>query len=110
VVYAPSSVLVMVVLGFLGALFVAALGVLVSLRAATVRQAQQTLNAVIIVILLVPFGLAKMLPPEWKAYLPANAIDGARFAILAVVAFALLDAGVTVLAMNRFTRARLIAN
>ena len=110
VVYAPSAVLVMVVLGFLGAMFVAALGVLVSLRAATVRQAQQTLNAVIIVLLFVPVGIVRMLPAAWKAYLPTNAIDGARLAVVAVVAFALLGVGVTALAMARFTRARLITN
>jgi len=44
--YPLPVVLAMGVLGLLGAVFVAAVGVLISLRAATVRQAQQTLGGV----------------------------------------------------------------
>jgi len=97
----------MVVLGLLGVLFVAGVGVLISLRAATVRQAQQTLSATIMVLLLVPLGVVKLLPVEWKNGL--GAVNMAQFAIIGLAAFAALDAAVLALAMNRFKRARLIA-
>jgi ABC-2 type transport system permease protein len=97
----------MVVLGLLGAVFVAAVGTLISLRAATVRQAQQTLGAAIIVVLLVPLGVGKLLPAAWK-----HGLTGAgtvQLAMLGVAAFVVLDAAVLALAMRRFRRARLIA-
>jgi ABC-2 type transport system permease protein len=42
--YSLPILLAMCVMGLLGAVFIAAVGVLISLRAATVRQAQQTLG------------------------------------------------------------------
>jgi ABC-2 type transport system permease protein len=101
--YPLPTVLSMCVLGFLGALFVAAVGVLISLRAVTVRQAQQALGGAIMVLLFVPIGLLRLVPAEWK-------VSMAQFAILGLGAFVALDAGVVGLAMARFRRARLIAN
>lgn len=108
--YPLPIVLAMCVLGFLGALFVAAVGVLISLRAATVRQAQQTLSGSIMVLLLVPMGLVRLMPAEWKASLLSNAASIAQLEILGLAVFAALDAGVVALAMIRFRRARLLAD
>ena len=109
VFYALPVVLAMVVLGFLGAVFVAALGVLISLRAPTVRQAQQTLGSAILVVLLLPMGLARVLPAAWTHSLTVDAASGARLAVLGLAAFVALDAGVVAMAISRFRRARLIA-
>jgi hypothetical protein len=48
------------------AVFVAAVGVLISLRAATVRQAQQTLGGVIMVLLPLPMAAVRLAPAAWK--------------------------------------------
>ena len=97
----------MLVLGLLGSVFVAAVGVLISLRAATVRQAQQTLGAAIMVLLLAPLGAVKLMPSAWPHGL--EAVSMAQLAIPGLAAFAALDAAVLALAMRRFNRARLIA-
>jgi ABC-2 type transport system permease protein len=109
VLYTLPVVLAMCGLGLLGAVFVAAIGVLISLRAATVRQAQQTLGAAIIVLLLVPVGVAQALPAAWTQNLHLDAPRAAQLAILGLAAFAALDAAVVALAMSRFRRARLFA-
>lgn len=106
VVYALPVVMAMCVIGLLGAVFVAALGVLISLRAATVRQAQQTLGGAIMVLLVAPIGVVGMLPAAWTQGLNVNAQSAATLAILGLAAFAALDACVVALAMNRFRRVR----
>jgi ABC-2 type transport system permease protein len=100
----------MCVLGLLGAVFVAAIGVLISLRAATVRQAQQTLGAAIIVLLIAPVGAVRLLPAAWTHNLTMDPGSAARLAILGLVVFAVLDAAVVALARARFRRTRLIAD
>lgn len=109
VLYTLPVVLAMCVLGLLGAVFVAAVGVLISLRAATVRQAQQTLGAAIIVVLFVPMGMMRVLPAAWTHSLASDAESAAQLAVLGLAAFAVLDAAVVALAVARFKRARLIA-
>lgn len=109
VLYTLAVVLAMCALGLLGAVFVAAIGVLISLRAATVRQAQQTLGAVIIVLLLVPVGALQMLPAAWTQHLHVDAERAAQLAIVGLVAFTALDAAVVALAISMFRRARLFA-
>jgi ABC-2 type transport system permease protein len=109
VLYAPPVILAMCVLGLLGAVFVAAVGVLISLRAATVRQAQQTLGGAIMALLVVPIGAVRMLPAAWTDRMQLDTGSAAQLAMLGLAAFAALDAGVVGLAMTRFRRARLIA-
>jgi ABC-2 type transport system permease protein len=109
VLYKPEVLLATAVVGFLGAVFVAAIGVLISLRAATVRQAQQALGGTIIVVLLLPVAAVRYLPAEWKRSVAANAPAALTIALVGLGAFVLLDAGVVALAMLRFRRNRLIA-
>lgn len=108
--HAPHVLLAMSTLGLLGAVFVAAVGVLISLRAATVRQAQQALGGIIIVLLLAPVVAVRLLPAAWKQSMLTSAAHVAQLAIPAFAVFAVLDAGVLALAMLRFRRARLIAD
>jgi ABC-2 type transport system permease protein len=107
--YPLPIVLAMGALGLLGAVFVAAVGVLISLRAATVRQAQQTLGGVIMALLLGPIVLTRLLPAAWKHSLRVNAVNTALLTILVVAALAVVDAGLVGLVTVRFRRSRLIS-
>ena len=111
--YAPGMALAAVALSLVEAVLATSAGVLVSLRAATVRQAQQTLTFGFIglsLLLLAPFLLLRSLPVAWQSRLeqvaaattPAQAVLGALGAMLA------LAAGLLAGAMARFRRARLI--
>jgi len=108
--YPMSTLLMMCALGVLGALLVAAVGVLISLRAATVRQAQQALSGAILVLLFVPIGLARLMPADWKAGLASASMSGTTLAMVGVAVFAVVDTGVVMLTMRTFKRSRLIAS
>jgi ABC-2 type transport system permease protein len=97
-------------LSLLGAGLAASAGVLVSLRAATVRQAQQTLSIAIMVLLFLPIFGIQALPLEWKARLLEifTSMDTTRLIMLAVVVLALFSTGLLAAAMTRFRRAQLI--
>jgi ABC-2 type transport system permease protein len=109
-IYPLSSVLAIVVLGMLGAVLVAAGGVLISLRAATVRQAEQTLGGAIMVVLFVPLLAIKVMPAAIKARLATGQVTAATLSIIAIGALVAVDVGMVALAMRRFQRARLIAD
>ena len=97
-------------LGPLGACLAASLGVLVSLRASTVRQAQLLLS---IVGWLLPFAVgfgSRLLPWKWTmGIMQAAAGDGLSriVAVVAVLLF-LLDVALLCISMARFKRSRLI--
>ncbi|MBM4467274.1 MAG: ABC-2 type transporter [Chloroflexi bacterium] len=97
-------------LSLLASGLVAGVGVLVSLRASTVRQAAQTMSIAIMLLLFVPVFGVQALPAEWKARL-AQAVMGADVVQIVLVAAAVLmvlDLGLLAAAMARFQRARLI--
>jgi ABC-2 type transport system permease protein len=108
VFYTWSAVAAMVTVGLLGALFTATVGVLISLRASTVKQAQQTLGGVIMVLLLLPMLAARWIPVTWKTALVSSHLSGLQLVIIGALLLAALDAGVVSLALIRFKRARLI--
>jgi ABC-2 type transport system permease protein len=97
-------------LAWLGAGLAATAGVLVSLRAATVRQAAQALNVGILLLIFVPVLGAQVLPAAWKAqagaWLASVGVDGILWT--ATVALALVDLLLLAVAMARFQRSRLI--
>lgn len=109
-IYPPTVSLGIVVLGLLGAGLAAGAGVLVSLRAATVRQAQQICMIAIMLLPFVPVLGVRALPAEWKARLlePFAAAGGTRLVVMAAVVLAVLDIGLLTGAAIRFRRARLI--
>lgn len=95
---------------FLAAWLAAGAGVLVSLRAATVRSAYQTLSISIMLILFVPLFGIQALPAEWKRAI-GEAIEGTdikRAALFAVGGLVVVDLLLLGAAMKRFRRARLI--
>jgi len=97
-------------LSLLGAGLAASAGCLVSLRAATARQAQQTLSIAIMVLLFVPIFSTRVLPEEWKARLLETfiAMDITGLVVIAVVILAILNVGLLAIAMTRFRRTQLI--
>lgn len=109
VFYTPRMFLTMCALGAGGSVFVGAIGVLISLRAATVRQAQQALSGTIVVLLLLPLVVVRLLPAEWKRSVIANAPAVWQLALIGFGVLLVLDIGAMALAMHRFQRNRLIA-
>jgi ABC-2 type transport system permease protein len=108
--YPLDFVLAGLLLGLLGAGLAATAGVLVSLRSGSVRQAAQTMNLAIMVLLFVPiFGL-QALPAETRAAV-FSALQGASLnqILLGVIGLlVVLDAALLAAALARFQRARLI--
>ena len=98
------------VLGFLSALFSTLVGVHISLRASSVRQAQQTLGLAVMLLIFVPsFGI-NLIPVEWRESIGqwllrldiTQAISTLAITIVALDYFLLLWA------RSRFKRSELI--
>jgi ABC-2 type transport system permease protein len=98
------------VLSLLGATLVANAGVLISLRASSVRQAQQTLSIAIMLLLFVPIFGSQALPAAWRRRLAEALliVDVTQAVLIAVAVLVVLDLGLLIAAMARFKRARLI--
>lgn len=109
ILYPPDTGLGIVTLSFLVAALAAGLGVLVSLRAATVRQAQQTFS-IAFFLLFIPLFTFPLLPEQWQARFVQIAAGVNLASIVLGVAFILVivDLVLLVAAMARFKRDRLI--
>ena len=108
--YSPIMCLGILSWSFLGAGLTACAGVLVSLKAATVRQAQQTLSISIMLLLFVPFLCAQALPMEWKSkfFGALDSLDMPETILVVSLILLGLDLVLFVAARKRFRRARLI--
>jgi ABC-2 type transport system permease protein len=97
-------------LALLGAGLAATAGVLVSLRAPTVRQAAQTLNVGVLLLVFVPVLGMQVLPDAWQAQAGAWAMSvGVQGLVWLAAAFlAALDLSCLAAAFARFRRARLV--
>jgi ABC-2 type transport system permease protein len=111
--YTPIMALANVALSLLMASLVAGLGVLISLRASTVQEAQQNLMAAT----LFPLVLLQMIPllllnvvPDGRARLKelVAAANPTQIILIVMAVLVVLDLGLLVAAMARFKRARLI--
>jgi ABC-2 type transport system permease protein len=101
-----------VVFSLLSIVLVTAGGMLVSLRASTVRQAQQILNIGLLLIGLVAIGAVSITPERWRERI-GDAIESASEAqllVAGVVVFIAIDALVLGVAMARFRRPRLVVD
>jgi len=96
--------------GLLGAGLVAGLGILISLRAPTVRQAQQMLLIPITIVLILPSFGTMILPRDLRAqffkWLVEADVTTVVLGVLAVVF--VIDVALLMAALARFQRARLI--
>ena len=99
-----------VVLSLLMSALTASIGVLVSLRAATVQQAAQRMSLGVMIIAFGPVLILQVLPVGWRAGV-VQALQNTDFTGLAVIVVAILvalNALFLTAAMARFRRARLI--
>jgi len=111
--YQPDTLLTGLVLSFLTSLLIASSGVLISLRASSVRQAQQWTGVIMLSVMFLPIGfilLVTFMPKSIQIQVSA-ALESGNFAPLVVgivILFSLLDTGFIWLADRRFKRNRLI--
>jgi ABC-2 type transport system permease protein len=111
----PAGITVgVIVFGLLITLLIGGIGVMVSLKAATVRQAGQALSLGLIAVLWLP-GLAMGFifsrlsqPVQDKVIIWAGALNGPTVAVWAGIVLAVLDAAIVLVAMRRFKRSRLV--
>lgn len=102
------------VISLLAAGAITGIGVLVSLRAPTVRRATESLTLILIAITLLPALLAELPLPRWAedlamklGELPPGGPGGREF-LIAATTLLLLNGIALALALTRFRRARLI--
>ncbi len=92
-----------------GSFFIAGIGVFVSLRAATVRQAQQTFGVILLLLMMTPVLFVQFVAPELQEQLIASA-SVLGIEVLSLRVAAVLAAGAVLLnlaAIRRFKRGRL---
>jgi ABC-2 type transport system permease protein len=109
-IYPMTTLVGFFIFGVLGAALVAGIGVLVSLRAATVRQAAQSLSIGILFLVWIPIlGMSLMPDVLMNRVMPVlTKMDGRLVAVAVLTMLLLLDVVVLWLAHSRFQRNRLI--
>ena len=111
--YTSIMVLANVALSLLLAGLVAGLGVLISLRAATVQEAQQSLMTAtlfpLVVLQMIPVLLLNVMP-DGKAFLKeiVERANPTEIILIVLAVLLVLDLALLVIAMARFKRGRLI--
>jgi ABC-2 type transport system permease protein len=107
--YPPDIALGIVVLSLLVATLASGAGVLISLRAASVRQAQQTFSIVNLVI-FIPIFLLPMLPDEWQVRITrfVTQANVTQIALVVIAILLIIDILLIAAAMRQFQRAKLI--
>ena len=103
VFYPGDLFLEVVTLSLLVSLFTASAGVMVSLRAATVRQAQQTLIIGTILVIFAGILAISILPPQLF-----RALSYSQLLLITIAVITVLDAVLLGLALLSFQRSRLI--
>jgi ABC-2 type transport system permease protein len=95
-------------LSLLLALLVTSLGVLISLRASSVRQVQQIMGTGVLVLVWIPILAIRDLPAVRQSLAPLlSSGDAALVALMVGGTLVVLDAALLAVAMARFQRARL---
>jgi len=105
-VYAPNIALADLALSFLMAALAAGAGVLISLRAATVQEATQTLMAVFLVPPMLLGLIVLLLGDQACEFL--GTLDLTRILLIVGAVLVVANLGLFAAAMARFRRARLI--
>lgn len=109
ILYSPLTSLGILIFSLLGSGVAASAGVLISLRAATARQAAQTMSLVIFV-LFIPIFILQFLPEElqFRVFQALERANPWQIALFAALILLVLDIGLMAIAMARFKRSRLI--
>lgn len=107
--FPPAQFALIVVLVTLACATLAGVGVFVSLRAATVRQAQQTLGVIMLVLFIGPFLALSILGGDARLRLAtrASALGPHSLALWAIVALAAAALILNGLSLARFKRGKL---
>ncbi len=111
--YRPTVLIAAVVLAALTAGLVGAFGTLVSLRAATVKQAQQVLTTGLMLILLAPAILAEAAPGTWQRLVTlfsGGLPRPTQMLFLSAAGMVLLQVILLAVARRRFVRGKLLAD
>lgn len=105
----PGQAAGLLAAAFAGAGLGAAVGVLVSMRAASVRHAQQVLAIGVLLLALVPVGALRLLPERWTMGVVSRLAYGSPTDLAWTLAAALLVLGLPILAVaqTRFRRGRI---
>jgi len=108
--YPLDHLLVSLLLSLLAAVLIACIGVLVSLRAPTARQAYQRMSIVLLVGWFLPMAAAQFLPETLKARFAAffASLDLASLVMWAIAILVLADIVLLYVARAAFQRAKLI--
>ena len=110
ILFEAQRLLVTIALTILASLFMAGVGVFISLRASTVKQAQQTFGIAIIVITMGPLLLFNALDPETRESVGRRMgnLGEARIEGYAIVGLTVASAIVIAAALARFRRGKLV--
>lgn len=104
---APSLLAGVLLESILAATLMTGIGLLISLGAATVRQAQQRVSLILLLPMLLPAIVAK-LPATTRGSMQQFVTGRLTLMELMLMLLIILDAGVVYASMRRFRRARLI--
>jgi ABC-2 type transport system permease protein len=109
-IFPTPTLLAILALSLLISTFASSLGVLVSLRASSLQQAQQRLSLSSILLFVLPILALQVLPDPIVSRLAAAAMGADLTVIYMIVGLVLLvlDAALVLAAMARFQRARMI--
>jgi ABC-2 type transport system permease protein len=93
-----------------GSLFISGIGVFVSLRATTVRQAQQTFGVIILLLMMSPVLVAQFTSPDLQFRLlqAVGRIGLETITLRAAAVLGLVAVALNALAINRFKRGRVV--
>jgi ABC-2 type transport system permease protein len=110
ILFGAQRFAVTIVLTILASLLMAGIGVFISLRASTVKQAQQAFGIAIIVLTMGPLLLFNALAPETRARVALRiaALGETQIEIYAIVTLTLLSLIVIAAALARFRRGKLV--
>ena len=110
ILFEPQRLAVTIALTILASLFMAGIGVFISLRASTVKQAQQAFGIAIIVITMGPLLLFNALDPETRESIARRLADLGETRIEAYAIGGLTVASMIVIAaaLARFRRGKLV--
>ena len=110
ILFGTQRFIVTIVLTILASLLMAGLGVFISLRASTVKQAQQTFGIAIIVLTMGPLLLFNALEPDTRASVAFRlaGLGETRIEVYAIGALTILSVIVIGAALARFRRGKLV--
>jgi ABC-2 type transport system permease protein len=110
ILFPAPTLIAILALSFLISTFAASLGVLVSLRASSLQQAQQRLSMSSMLLFVLPIIALQLLPEDLtsRLALAAGRADLTTIYAVAAIALLILDISLIVAALGRFQRARMI--